>query len=570
MKKIISCILVSVLLLSANVSAEMQLRLSADSNELVGTEQGLEVNDAIKVIILKDGVDIRDIDFDDPIDVQSKILYFDVFTPDEKTASIDVKIDLSSFENNAVYRVFAIPALTSKADNAEESADKYVEIGYAKLEDREQYAADIKSALALGAAALKEKLEAEGKYLGVDYEMMKLSDLGKVALVMLEEKAGLDSGAVNAERISAFIDDAVLVDVLNGTNSGKVTAEYLEELILNDSRYADIKDIFSGIPSQSRENILSDISGKNFKNYSGLKQQIKNSTVINAFNYTNTNADNLYKILCDFASVVEPEINIGKLSALVASARNTAITNLVNKKYKTVAELKKAIDGRTAKDTVINAPSGGGGGGGSSGAGSISFTPPAGAGLGLAPFNDMAAYKWAEDALYYLVQKNIVSGYGDNTFKPENNITRAEFIKIVVSCFFNGDIDDIIDMPFTDVDAEKWYSKYIAAALKNKIVSGLSDAEFGPERYITRQDMAVVLYNAARIIDFEMVTGEIDIEDEADISEYALDAVRALKIAGVINGYEDGSFKPKNSANRAETVQMVYNFLIKKGELENE
>ena len=106
--------------------------------------------------------------------------------------------------------------------------------------------------------------------------------------------------------------------------------------------------------------------------------------------------------------------------------------------------------------------------------------------------------------------------------------------------------------------------------MANKIVSGLSDTEFGPDICITRQDMAVILYNTALAMDFEMNAENADIADDADISEYAKNAVYALKNAGIINGYEDGSFRPKNNANRAEAAQMVYGFLMKKGEFENE
>ena len=82
--------------------------------------------------------------------------------------------------------------------------------------------------------------------------------------------------------------------------------------------------------------------------------------------------------------------------------------------------------------------------------------------------------------------------------------------------------------------------------------------------------MAVILSNVLQAQGIEAVTDKPGIADDDDIGEYAKDAVYTLKNLGIINGYEDGSFKPRNNANRAETVQMVYNFLLKKGELENE
>ena len=562
MKKFIACTLLSVLLFNLQVSAEMRFRLSADSDEVIGTGAELGVNEIVKIIVLKEG----NIDTNDIQQVQDNLLYFNVLTKGEAGKAVSERIDFSAFEENKIYKVFAIEAFTSDSNTAiKDFGDRYAEIGYAGLVTRAQYVQDIRNALSVSAEKVAEELEAKGIFIGIDYDMFKLASAERVAETMFSDKGRLNLAELDIKTLAGYIDDAVLGDVLNGANSGQVSTEYISELIYNDARYADIKTAFAKIPEDKKANILSDISKKSLTNYAQLEQEIKNSAVINAFNYTDANAENLYQLLCDFASVVEPNLNIGKLSALNSSARSIAVKNLSDKKYATVQELKNAIDGIKTSDTIINAPAGGGVGGGG---GSAIPTSGGHQGITLTPFSDMEQYKWAEDALYYLSQKNIVSGYGDNTFKPENNITRAEFVKIIVSCFF--DEYEGAEMPFADVGADKWYSKYIAAALAQKIVSGLSETEFGPDRYMTRQDMAVVLYNTAKIIDFDTDTEKADIADDSDISEYAKEAVYALKNAGVINGYEDGSFRPKNNANRAETVQMVYNFLIKRGELANE
>ena len=561
MKKFIACALLSVLLFNLQVSAEMRFRLSADSDEVIGTGAELGVNEIVKIIVLKGG----NIDTNDIQQVQDNLLYFNVLTRETTSGAVDKTIDFSAFEENKIYKVFAIEAFTSDSNIVNKDfGDRYTEIGYAGLASRNQYMQDIRSALGISAEKVKEELVAKGIFMGIDYEMFKLASAERVAETMFSDKGRLNLAELDIKTLAGYIDDAVLGDVLNGANSGQVSTEYISELIYNDARYADIKTAFAKIPEDKKANILSDISKKSLTNYAQLEQEIKNSAVINAFNYADANAEILYQLLCDFATVVEPNLNIGKLSALNSSARSIAVKNLSDKKYATVEALKNAIDEIKTSDTIINAPAGGGGGGG----GSAIPTSGGHQGITLTPFSDMEQYKWAEDALYYLAQKNIDSGYGDNTFKPEKNITRAEFVKIIVSCFF--DEDEGAEMPFADVGADKWYSKYIAAALAQKIVSGLSETEFGPDRYMTRQDMAVVLYNTAKIIDFDTDTEKADIADDGDISEYAKEAVYALKNAGVINGYEDGSFRPKNNANRAETVQMVYNFLIKRGELANE
>ena len=121
-----------------------------------------------------------------------------------------------------------------------------------------------------------------------------------------------------------------------------------------------------------------------------------------------------------------------------------------------------------------------------------------------------------------------------------------------------------------DVADDAWYSSYVKTAYAKGLISGVSATQFAPDTPITRQDMAVVLYNAAYEIDFDMDVVKPAVTDADSIAEYAIDAVGALKGAGVINGYEDNSFRPSNYANRAETAQMIFNFLVKKGEYDNE
>ena len=175
MKKNIACILLFVLLFNLQVSAEMQLRLSADTDEVIGTDSELKINEAVKIIVLDEGVDVQSIDFDDPDDIQNKILYFNVLTPDEIGASGEVSIDFSSLSSNKIYRVFAVPVLTSNGKDSEDFSDRYTEIGYSKLADRNQYLQNMKDALKTGSEQVKAELDAEGIYMGIDYEMFKLS-----------------------------------------------------------------------------------------------------------------------------------------------------------------------------------------------------------------------------------------------------------------------------------------------------------------------------------------------------------------------------------------------------------
>ena len=93
----------------------------------------------------------------------------------------------------------------------------------------------------------------------------------------------------------------------------------------------------------------------------------------------------------------------------------------------------------------------------------------------------------------------------------------------------------------------------------------MSETRFGTGEFITRQDMAVMLYRAAAAADVEIlvVDAEKTVNDSADISGYAADAVAELVKAGIINGDQNRNFNPKNNATRAQAAVMIYNVLYK-------
>ena len=200
--------------------------------------------------------------------------------------------------------------------------------------------------------------------------------------------------------------------------------------------------------------------------------------------------------------------------------------------------------------------SGGGSGGGWGG--SVSFdhattAPNSGNGASSVKFDDIANYAWAKEAIEQLSSKGIISGRGDGKFVPDANVTRAEFVKMVVtalnlSATYNGE--------FSDVDENDWYAPYVAAAKKSGIVMG--DGErFNPNSNITRQDMAVMLFRAFNME--ENATQKDVFYDSNLISDYAKTAVFALYEKGITRGMGNGYFAPANFATRAESAQMIFN-----------
>lgn len=169
------------------------------------------------------------------------------------------------------------------------------------------------------------------------------------------------------------------------------------------------------------------------------------------------------------------------------------------------------------------------------------------------PYSDIDNYGWALESIIGLTNAGIVNGMGDNEFNPAGNVTREQFCKMVVQ-LFGVSVNDT-DTDFKDVDPKAWYAPYITAAVQAGYVQGQSDDYFGVGESIMRQDMATILYRAAN------KTGDgviLDFTDEASIAQYAKDAVSELVGLGVMNGYEDGSFKPRGSATRAEAAKVIW------------
>lgn len=166
------------------------------------------------------------------------------------------------------------------------------------------------------------------------------------------------------------------------------------------------------------------------------------------------------------------------------------------------------------------------------------------------------ARHWAEANIKALVEKGAIAGYEDQTFKPGNNITRAEFATVLVKAF---ELDEKKGKVFADTAAH-WARENIATANAHGIITGYSDEKFGPDDNITREQMAVMIVKSANLSHGEQVSSP-DFSDSAKISAWAGEAVAAAAKAGIIKGYSDGSFRPKGQATRAEAATVVVNIL---------
>ena len=158
------------------------------------------------------------------------------------------------------------------------------------------------------------------------------------------------------------------------------------------------------------------------------------------------------------------------------------------------------------------------------------------------------------DAFY---KAGYITGDGAGRFEPERKITRAEFAKLVVESL--GLKTEDLSSGFIDVPGNTWYYGYISALYKLNIIKGSDDGRFYPDQSISRQDMAVIAWRAAKTAGIRVKEdAKSNILDFQDVSDYALEAVTTLSSGNIISGFDNGSFSPFENTTRAQAVKVLY------------
>lgn len=173
-------------------------------------------------------------------------------------------------------------------------------------------------------------------------------------------------------------------------------------------------------------------------------------------------------------------------------------------------------------------------------------------------FEDISDVSWAEEAILNLAALGIVNGRADGVFAPNEFASREEFIKILMLAL---EFDTShANTSFTDVQSDAWYAPYVAAAENAGITVGQGDDIFGVGEPITREDAVVMVVRAMEAKDKALApTNEAQaFADDAQIADYAKEAVYLLADHGIINGMGDGNFAPLNAITRAEAAKIIY------------
>ena len=166
---------------------------------------------------------------------------------------------------------------------------------------------------------------------------------------------------------------------------------------------------------------------------------------------------------------------------------------------------------------------------------------------------------WADHEIKVAAAREIINGMDGVNYAPEEEITKAQFAKII-SVLLGLEEEDYSGT-FTDIPEDEWYTGYIEAALKAGVIDS-KEEEFNPNTSITREEMAMMVAQALTYQDDSKAeAGELIFEDKSDISEEALEAVAIAVEHEIINGMTETTFAPKENATRAQAAVMIYRLL---------
>ena len=183
-------------------------------------------------------------------------------------------------------------------------------------------------------------------------------------------------------------------------------------------------------------------------------------------------------------------------------------------------------------------------------------------------FTDVYRADWFFEAVKAASERGIFTGYPDGSFRPNASMTRAMFAQVLYRIAGQPKLPAYL--PFTDVSSSDWFYDAVCWAYASGIVNGVSETSFAPDRSITREQMATMLYKYSVHMDAaeESDIGSLEgFSDAASVSGYAETPLRWAVGTGLINGMGDGRLSPAAFATRAQASAILIRLtgMIRKG-----
>lgn len=404
---------------------------------------------------------------------------------------------------------------------------------------------------ATNTAELKSIIDKYSKVLGIDLTTEQNTE--PILTVMLNN---IKEESLNAEDIGSAKKCFEQAKFIFELNSNKITNINDKISVLDLSKCGLDKYYTKPYVSELVQKSLTErISGKGFDSTSKLYNSMGEQFVLAVIEKSGSN-DAIKEVINGFSD---------KIGASASGLSERNLSEMSGKNYNDYSALKSAIDNIKSSNSGSPSSSGGNRGGGSGGSIGGTKTYPTvvpdtdnkDIELNYYVFDDLDSVEWAREPICKLAEMGVLRGKEYRLFYPNDNITREEFVKMLTVAY-KLNIENKT-AKFTDVNADDWFMPYVAAAFENGIVKGISDDMFGTGQNITRQDLAVMAYNAALKNGVEFNTEDVQkFSDDDKISDYAKTAVYALKSQDIVNGIDGKNFAPQDTATRAEAAKILY------------
>lgn len=456
-----------------------------------------------------------------------------------------------------------------------------IDFSYAAEQNREKFFSELNAARA-SANGLKLFMNNKDNKIYFDLynvlieEYYAISDEKKLVLC-----GSLESGEAFDDKNIGAINDAIITSRLNGLKDRQAAKEVIEsEEIFSKCSFSYGDITYENLDETGKNWFYDVVLPHSAKNEFTAPEQLNDIFVqsIVLYEINNTHYSKLLGVLKSYAGILK--LDTVKEYRDILSLSDAKAEGVMKK-------LKDSSDGFTDVEQLASAvaqayksynsdstANGGGSGGGSGSSSSKKGSSASSVISGSIPtagdtkkdeenvpekkyFSDLENYSWVENEINILAAAGIVSGDGNESFNPGGNVTRAEFVTMLMKAI--DMVDEDAECDFEDVPKNDWSYKYVASAFATGITSGVDDKHFGKNTTITRQEAAAFLHRAAVRMYLPLDNDSSEqFADEEDIADWALRSVKVMKAAGLINGVGDNRFEPHGVTTRAQAAKMIY------------
>lgn len=172
-------------------------------------------------------------------------------------------------------------------------------------------------------------------------------------------------------------------------------------------------------------------------------------------------------------------------------------------------------------------------------------------------FYDLPKKSYYTTSAMAAYEAGLIHGMNAITFSPDEPLTRAMLVKILVN-LEQANTSSAAASPFVDVDPTKWYAPPINWAYENGLIEGIDSTHFAPEDPITREQLLAIVIRYLEAKGYVLEESELNYTDADQFFNYARTYAAKAQSIGLILGYPDGSFQPKNELPRREGVTVLY------------